>query len=154
MSIKYKVVKQVLGFDKNGGEKYVLKTVTGEMLTFNKVCNQVCQITGAHRGVVTLIIGGLLDVMVNNLDMGHSVQLGDFGTLRPGLRTKAQDNEEDATAQAVYRRKINLVPGKMLKNFLNDVSVTRAAVSTQSSSNNSGGNGENPDDGGWVDPSA
>lgn len=37
MSINYKVVKQVFGFDKTGSAKYVVRTVTGEMLTFEKV---------------------------------------------------------------------------------------------------------------------
>jgi len=127
MSIKYKVVKKTFGFDKSGTEKYVVSTVTGEMLTFDKVCAQVTQVCGAHRGTVTQVIGGLFDVMVNHLDMGHSVQLGEFGTLRPGLRTKAQDSEEAANASAVYRRKINFMPGKMFKSFLKDVSVTRMA---------------------------
>ena len=125
MSIRYKVVKQAFGFDKTGTEKYVIKTVTGEMLTFDKVCAQVTQICGAHRGTVTQVIGGLFDVMANHLDMGHSVQLGEFGTLRPGLRTKAQDSEKTANASAVYRRKINFTPGRMFKNFLKDVSILR-----------------------------
>lgn len=162
MSIQYKVIKQVFGFDKDGKEKYVLKAVTGEMLTFDKVCNQVSQICGAHRGTVVLIIGGLLDVLVNNLDMGHSVQLGEFGVLRPGLRTKAQDNAETATVQAIYRKKVNFVPGKMLKNFIKDVAVSRvAAASVTSVDNNNGNNGNNDnggdnggDDGGFVDPAA
>lgn len=141
MSIQYKVVKQAFGFDETQTEKYVLKTVTGEMLTFNKVCNQVCQVCGVHRGAVTLVIGGLLDVMVNNLDMGHSVQLGEFGVLRPGLRTRAQDSEETATAQAVYRRKINFAPGKMLQNFLKDVSITRVAASKMNDAGNNGSDG-------------
>jgi len=146
MSLKYKVVKQVLGFDKDGGEKYILKAVTGEMLPFKKVCNQVCQITGMHRGVVNLIIGGLLDVMVNSLEMGHSVQLGDFGTIRPGLRTKAQDSEEKANAKAIYRKKINIVPGKMLKNCLNDAGVIRAAqLSDTTDSGDNQGDLEDPD---------
>lgn len=127
MSIRYKVVKQAFGFDESKTEKYVVRTVTGEMLTFDKVCAQVTQVCGAHRGTVTQVIGGLFDVMVNHLDMGHSVQLGEFGTLRPGLRTRAQDSEEAANASAVYRRKINFMPGKMFKSFLKDVSVTRLA---------------------------
>lgn len=125
MSIKYKVVKQVFGFDKSKTPQYVVKTVTSGVVDFNKVRSQVTQICGAHRGTVNLVIDGLIDVMVNNLDMGHSIQLGEFGTLRPGIRAKAQDTEETATAETIYRRRINFVPGRLLKNFLREVSINR-----------------------------
>ncbi len=81
MSIRYKTVKQVSGFDKTGTAKYAVRTVTDEMLT--------------------------------------------FGTLRPGLRTRAQDSEQTANAPAIYRRKMNFMPGSMFKHFLKDVSLSR-----------------------------
>lgn len=125
MSLKYKVVKQVFGFDETKTPRYVVKPVNTGVLDFDKVRAQVTQICGLHRGLVNVVIDGLLDVMVNNLDMGHSVQLGDFGTLRPGIRAKAQQTEETANADSIYRRKINFVPGRFLKNYLRDASVSR-----------------------------
>ncbi len=74
MSLQYKVVKQIFGFDESKTLRYVVKPVTTGILTFDKVRSQVTQICGAHRGTVNLVIDGLLDVMVNNLEMGHSVQ--------------------------------------------------------------------------------
>lgn len=125
MSIKYKVVKQVFGFDDTKTPHYVVKPVSTGVLDFDKVRNQVTQICGIHRGTVNVVLDGLIDVMINNLDMGHSVQLGEFGMLRPGFRTKAQETEAAANADSVYRRKINFVPGRLLKNFLRDVSINR-----------------------------
>lgn len=158
MSIKYKVVKQVFGFDKTRTEKFVVRPVTGEMLTYDKVCNQVCQITGIHRGIVTVVIGGLLDVMVNNLDMGHSVKLDEFGILRPGLRAKAQNSEKEADANTVYRRRIIFTPGRMLKELLDRVAVTRMAIQdtdyTDSSSTGGGSGSSGGDDDDYVDPGA
>ncbi len=159
MSIQYKVVKQVFGFDQTQSEKFVARAVTGQMLPSDQFCNQVCQITGIHRSVVGAVFGGVLDVLVNNMNMGHSVQLGEFGCLRPGIHAKAQDSAEEATASTVYRRKINFVPGKMLKNFLNDVSVTRMTMPdvdyTDGSSKGNGGNSGGDDDGGFTpDPNA
>ncbi len=48
-----------------------------------------------------------------------------FGTLRPGLRTHAQDSEQTANAAVAYRRTMNFMPGKMFKHFLKDVSLSR-----------------------------
>jgi predicted histone-like DNA-binding protein len=125
MSIKYKVVKQVFGFDEAKKPRYVVKPVVTGVLTFDRVRSQVMQICGAHRGTVNQVIDGLIDVMINNLEMGHSIQLGEFGTIRPGIRAKAQNREEDATAETVYRRKINFVPGKLLNSFLKGVSISK-----------------------------
>ncbi len=125
MSITYKVVKQVFGFDKQKTPKYVVRAVTGEMLTFDKVRLQVSQVSGIHRATVNSVIEGLLDVLVNNLDMGHSVQLGEFGCLRPGMQAKAQKTEKEVTASTICRRKIIFVPGKMLKELLRRVAVSR-----------------------------
>jgi len=161
MSLPYKVVKQVFGFDETKTEKYVARIVTGEMLTFDKVRNQVCQITGVHRASANIVMEGLLDVLVNNMQLGHSVQLGEFGILRPAIRAKAKDNEKDANAGSIYRRRVVFVPGKMLKSFLNDVSVMRIKPEdtdytdgTGGTGNGGGGNSGGGDDGGWVDPTA
>lgn len=141
MSIKYKVVKQVFGYDSTNTVRYVVRPVTGERLTFDKVRAQVSQICGIHRGVTNVVLDGLIDVLMNNLDMGHSVQLGEFATLRPGIRAKSKTSEEEVGATAIYRRKINFVPGKMLKNFLKDISVTRMIPETKKA--NAAGTGGN-----------
>lgn len=155
MSIQYKVVKQIFGFDQTKSEKFVARSVTGQMLHSEEFCNQVCQITGIHRSVVGAVFGGVLDVLVNNMNMGHSVQLGEFGILRPGIQAKAQDSEEATTASTVYRRKINFTPGKMLKNFLGNVSVTRMAIQdVDYTDGSSGGGTKDPDDGYEQDPNA
>jgi len=41
------------------------------------------------------------------------------------IRAKAQDIEDAATADTVYRRRIHFIPGKQLKNFLNEASFSR-----------------------------
>ncbi len=48
-----------------------------------------------------------------------------FGTLRPGLRTHAQNSERTVNALASYRRTMNFIPGSMFKNVLKDVSLLR-----------------------------
>lgn len=158
MSVNYKVVKQVFGYDNTNTVKYVARAVTGEMLSYDKVRIQVAQICGIHRGITNVVLDGLIDVLMNNLDMGHSVQLGEFGSLRPGIRAKAKDSEEEASASTIYRRKINFVPGKLLKDFLKNVSVTRVApIDVDYTSSNVVGENPGENDGGGediVDPGA
>ena len=153
MGLKYVVTKQVFGFDETKTAKYVPKQVLSGQVSFNKLCAQVGQICGAHRGTVQLVIAGLVDALINNLDDGKSVQLGEFGIFRPAIRAKASDREEDANAEKIYRRKINFTPGSALKSMMNKTSVTRYATPGTDYTNGSGGSGNGGDDG-FVDPGA
>lgn len=151
MALKYVVTKQVFGFDPTKTEKYVARQVTSGQVDFKKLCTQVGQICGAHRGTVQLVIAGLVDALVNNLDDGKSVQLGEFGIFRPGIRAKAADAAEDVSTSNIYRRKINFTPGPALKEAMNNASITRFVVpDTDYTNNESGNNGG----GGGIDPDA
>jgi len=157
MGLKYVVTKQVFGFDETRTAKYVPKQVLSGQVSFTKLCTQVGQICGAHRGTVQLVIAGLVDAMVNNLDDGKSVQLGEFGIFRPAIRAKASDKEEDVNAEKIYRRKINFTPGMALKDMMKKTSVTRFATPDTDYTNGMGGNGNNNggnDDDGFIDPTA
>ena len=159
MALKYVVTKQVFGFDPTKTEKYVARQVTSGQVSFSKLCTQVGQICGAHRGTVQLVIAGLVDALVNNLDDGKSVQLGEFGIFRPGIRAKASETEEGVTASSIYRRRVLFTPGTALKDVMTKASLTRFASpdidytdGTRSNGGNNSGSG-NPDDE-FIDPTA
>ena len=65
----------------------------------------------APRGVVKLVLDGLIDTLNMDINKGFSVQLGEFGCFRPGINAKSQDKLEDVTASTIYRRKIIFTPG-------------------------------------------
>ncbi len=141
MALKYVVTKQVFGFDKSKTEKYVARQVVSGQVSFSRLCTQVGQICGAHRGTVQLVIAGLVDALINNLDDGKSVQLGEFGTFRPGIRAKAAAAEQDVSAENIYRKRIIFTPGAALKDVINKVSVTRLAVPDTDYIKSGSGNG-------------
>lgn len=155
MGLKYVVTKQVFGFDPMRSEKFVPKQVITGQVTFNKLCTQVGQICGAHRGTVQLVIAGLVDALINNLDDGKSVKLGEFGIFRPSINAKASDTETEADATKIYKRKIIFTPGTALKQAIKNSSVTRYAVPDTDYTDGStrGDNGYNEDDD-FDDPAA
>lgn len=155
MGLKYVVTKQVFGFDETRTAKFVPKQVITGQVTFSKLCLQVGQICGAHRGTVQLVIAGLVDALVNNLDDGKSVQLGEFGIFRPSIKANASDTEEEADASKIYRRKIIFTPGRALKDVMNSTSITRYAVPDTDYTDGTGGIGTgNNDDDDFIDPTA
>lgn len=152
MAQDYVVTKRVFGFDDTKTAKYVVTPVSAGEVTFEKLCSQVVQICGAHRGVTQQVTAGLIDAMISNLEDGKSVRLGDFGIFRNSFRTRATDSEEDANVSCIRRRRIVFTPGKAFKNAINDMSVTRAATPKLDWTQGSGSNPGNDDDDDVVDP--
>ena len=152
MSLNYEVKKRVFGFDKTKTEKYVAQLKTLGMVEFEDLCDEVTKVGMAPRGVVKMVLDGLIDTLNMNINKGFSVQLGDFGCFRPGLNAKSQDKEEDVKSDTVYRRKIIFTPGQQFKEMLTRASVTRAGwdnsevVSGGGSNPGTGGNGEEEED--------
>lgn len=152
MAFNYEVKKRVFGFDKTKTEKYVAQLKTLGMVGFGDLCDEVTKVGMAPRGVVKMVLDGLIDTLNMNINKGFSVQLGDFGCFRPGLNAKSQDKEEDVKSDTVYRRKIIFTPGQQFKEMLTRASVTRAGwdnsevVSGGGSNPGTGGNGEEEED--------
>ena len=148
MALNYEVKKRVFGFDKTKTEKYVAQLKTLGMVGFGDLCDEVTKVGMAPRGVVKMVLDGLIDTLNMNINKGFSVKLGDFGCFRPGLNAKSQDKEEDVKSDTVYRRKIIFTPGQQFKEMLTRASVTRAGwdnsevVSGGGSNPGTGGNGE------------
>ena len=84
MAIKYEVKKVVFGFDKTNTEKFVAQTKVLGLVKFDKLCEEVQKVSMAPRGVVKMVIDGLIDTLNMDLDKGYSVQLGDFGCFQIG----------------------------------------------------------------------
>ncbi|MCD8081268.1 MAG: DNA-binding protein [Bacteroides sp.] len=153
MGLKYVITKRTFGFDPEKTEKYVPRSVTMGEVSFEKLCQNVTLICGAHRGVVQQVIAGLVDAMVRDLDDGKSVRLGEFGIFRPGVRAHSADSEEEVSAENIYRKHILFTPGKLFKRTLKEISVTRyqqpdTDYTDGSRSNDSGNGGNGGDNGG------
>lgn len=125
MALKYEVKKRVFGFDESKSEKYVAQIKTMGVVPFSDLCDEVSKIGMAPRGIVKLVLDGLIDTLNMDINKGFSVQLGDFGCFRPGLNAKSQETLEAVKSDTVYRRKIIFTPGTYFKDMLTRASVER-----------------------------
>lgn len=123
MAISYVVTKRFLGFDKEKKTKYMAKSVLADEISCTETCRKVSQICGINRGTVKVVLDGMIDTMINDVQHGHPVRLGEFGSIHPSLKCKSVDNKEAVTANNVYRTKLAFVPGKKLKNMLKHVGI-------------------------------
>ena len=156
MAIRYKKKQITLCFDKeNKVQKCVAANVLAGSIKYDKLCNEVTQRTGIHRGLVDTVLKGVEDTMIAFLEEGFSVKLGEFASFRPGLSAKGQDNMEKVDARTISRVKIVFTPGSQFKLMLANAGIEQFDVTGENSADNKGdggggslpggGNGEAPD---------
>ena len=66
MALNYEVKKRVFGFDKTKTEKYVAQLKTLGMVEFEDLCDEVTKVGMAPRGVVKMVLDGLIDTLNMN----------------------------------------------------------------------------------------
>ena len=118
MAFRYVIKKRVFGFDETKSEKYVAASFSVGEISYDKLCDQVTKEGMAPRGVVKMVMDGLIDALSTYVSLGATVKLGDFGTIRPGLNCKSQTEAKNVTADSIYRQKLILTPGKRLKDMI------------------------------------
>ena len=118
----FKKVSSKLSFDKeNPKTVYRLQTVRQSKVTSEQLVNDVHRASGVNKAQTQAVIEGLMDSLCHFMDLGHTVQMGGFGTFRPYFRTKAQDSIEKVSADNVVSCKIQFYPGKQLRTVMKNI---------------------------------
>lgn len=141
MAFRYVIKKRVFGFDETKSEKYVAASFSVGEISYDKLCDQVTKEGMAPRGVVKMVMDGLIDALSTYVSLGATVKLGDFGTIRPGLNCKSQTEAKNVTADSIYRQKLILTPGKRLKDIIKGSGVTRISTNGEDITAGNGNNG-------------
>ena len=91
MALNYDVKKSEIGYDETKMEKSVAQMKTLGVVGFKDLCDEVSKIGMAPRGVVKLVLDGLIDTLNMDFYKGFSGLLGEFGLFRPCIIAKSQD---------------------------------------------------------------
>lgn len=103
MALKYVVKKTTFGFDDTKAEKYVARPFNVVNVDFKMLCDQVTKVGFVPRGTVKAVLDGLIDSLITYMEIGASVNLGEFGTFRPSFGCKSQENAEEVTAETLKK---------------------------------------------------
>lgn len=125
MALRYVVKKTVFGFDKQKTEKFVAKNVITNTVDFQTLCEEITKVGLVPSGVVKFVLDALIDTLNINLRKGISVQLGDFGCFRPGIKSRSQEVAEKVDSTTIERVKIVFTPGNKFRSMLRTVGVER-----------------------------
>lgn len=123
MAVHYQIEQRELTI---GGSKrnivYARHKSRGEA-SLEEIETMVSKISAASEGDVRSIIRTMTDLMCYHLSEGRTVVLGDFGRIRPTIKSKASERLEDFDSANIRRVGVIFTPGKMIRQALRGTSV-------------------------------
>ena len=142
MGVSVTVQKRVLKFTENEKTVYVAKAQRGDVIMPDKIAKYVAKDTGAPQAQVKMILDTLVESMMDWIEEGHGVKLGNFGSFMPTAKSASSEDPEEV---GVKRMWVTFYASKQLKNRLDEVKYSTENEFTvetekEDSGSSSGGN--------------
>jgi predicted histone-like DNA-binding protein len=119
--MKYKLVQRPNPRDVGAAKKWYANPVNAGKLTIKDFAKEISGRSSLTRGDVENVLSNFLDELPTFLEIGMSIQLGEFGTLRLSLSSNGVENPDDFDAADIKRARIIFTPGSDLKKSLEDI---------------------------------
>ena len=119
--------------DQGETEVFVTSPITYSRIGSDDLLEAAARNSGINEATIFAGMKGVVNEFENFLMNGHSVQVPLLGTFRISLRGKAVATQEEAGANAVYRRGIIYTPTTRLKAKLKSLSLSAIPADIETS---------------------
>jgi predicted histone-like DNA-binding protein len=120
--MKYKLVERGNPARQGEPKKWYASPVNTGKLTVKSFAKEIAGRSSLTRGDIENVLNNFLDELPVFLKLGHSVKLGDFGTIRLGLSSEGVDNPDDFNTGKIKNVKVIFTAAPDLKKSLQDIS--------------------------------
>lgn len=127
MGLQYRKTKVTLNFKEDKPERYKIRQLTYPAVTFEELVSECATACGVNAAQTKAVIDALVNRLVHYMEIGHGVQMGQFGSFKPTFTSKTAKTYDEADASTVKRKKVQFYPGKMFKQMLGDLSISSAS---------------------------
>ncbi|MBR0046251.1 MAG: HU family DNA-binding protein [Bacteroidaceae bacterium] len=127
MGIQARKAKMRLTYREGKPEVYKLRQLTYPAVTFTQLVSECANSCGVNPSQSKAVIDALVNRLVHYMELGHGVQMGDFGQFKPTFNSKTAHTLEETTLDTITVKKIQFYPGKAFKNMLSNLSITGAS---------------------------
>lgn len=137
--------------------KYYAVARSGKRVSVKEVCKRITERSSYSKGELEGCIGEFLLEIVNVLEEGNIVQMGDLGNFRMSLKTGTPTaTEKEFKAYCIEKGKVLFHPGSDLQKLCKAMDFTLYKSDSKSDSKDEplpdDGGGSDPDDGESPDP--
>ena len=127
-SVTYSVVPRINPRDKEAAPKFYAQAQARGDVNIREMATRIqgsCTVTKAD---VYAVLVALEDVIVEALQNGEIVRLGELGTFQVSLSGKGAVTSEDYDASFIKKARINFRPGLTLAGMLDSLSFSKVAI--------------------------
>ena len=142
-SVTYSVSPRINPRDKEAAPKFYAQAQARGDVSIREMAERIQSTCTVTKADVYAVLVALEDVIVEALQNGEIVRLGELGTFQLSLSGKGAVTEEDYNTSLIKRAKINFRPGTALANALASLSFSKVAIKYQK---------EEEEDSGEVNP--
>ena len=103
---------------------YVTSPITYSKISSEDLLEAAARNSGINEATIYAGMKAVVNEFENFLMNGHSVQVPNLGTFRLSLRAKAVATQQEAGANAIYRRSILYTPTTRLKAKLKNINIS------------------------------
>lgn len=119
--MKYKLIERRNPQKPEEPKKWFANPVNQGTVSTYQLSKKISGRSSLTRGDISNVLENLIDELPTYLINGHSVKLGDFGTLRLSISGKGSDTPESYTTANIEKVKVIFTPGTKLKKELGDI---------------------------------
>ena len=129
MSMKFIRSQRILGFKEGKPTMYKIAQLNYATVTQDELVNEAARSCGMNKTMMKAALEAIVDRVCHYVGMGHAVQIGEFGTVKPIFTSKMQKTADDLSADNVRSKKVRFYAGQRLKDVVKHLSVTEYGLS-------------------------
>ena len=130
-SVTYSVVPRYNPSQKDMPPKYYAQAQARGDVNVREMAERIQSTCTVTKADVYAVLVALEDVIVDALQNGEIVRLGELCTLQVSLSGKGALSEDDYEASLIKRAKVNFRPGIAIAGMLSSLNFTKVAIKYQ-----------------------
>lgn len=108
---------------------YKASTVTFPAVTSEQFVNEISNSCGVTPAKTKAVIDALNNRCCHYIEIGHPVQLGSFGTLKPVANFKIAKKLDEVNMEQLKIKKVRFYPGERLRETMRNITIQEAGSS-------------------------
>ena len=127
-SVTYSVVPRRNPRDKDASPKYYAQAQARGDMSLRDMADRIQSTCTVHKSDVYAVLVALEDVIVEALQNGEIVRLGELGTFQVSLSGKGAETSDDYDASLIKKARINFRPGLTLAGMLGSLNFSKVSI--------------------------
>lgn len=129
MGVLFTKSRMTLNFRKDKPVVYHLQQVNYSIVDTDAFVADIAESCGMNRAMTRAVMEAMASRLCRYLGMGHAVQLGDIGTIKPVFTAKATESVDELGADNIRSKKVRYYPSQRIKDVMKGISVSECTFS-------------------------